>query len=176
MKNNYSKKIIAVLMLLAAAGSFNSLRAQKLVFLFGHLVYSAPLGSDFSAAYSYGIGGEAGIGVGLLGKTFFTGTVGATDFVHASGSVIGNLHYIPVKAGVRHYVFAKMIFIHGDLGAGFITEKKIDYTATKFTGDLGVGVKFAVFELQADYDGFVGDNQNPGGSWFALKAGFSFGL
>jgi hypothetical protein len=81
---------------------------------------------------------------------------------------------VPVKVGVRRYVFAKMLFLHGDLGAGFIKENKIDYSATKVTGDIGVGLKLAGLELLADYDGFIGNN--PSGSWFALKAGFSFGL
>jgi len=41
--------------------------------------------------------------------------------------------------------------------------KKLDCTTTKFTSDLDVGVKFAGIELQADYDGFVGDNPSAHG-------------
>src|SRR5882724_11548770 len=101
MKTYYTKKIIVPAVFLLMACSVNKLQAQKLVFLFGHAVYSVPAGSGFKDSYNFGIGGEAGIGVGLLGKTFFTGTVGVTDFIHSSGSTIGNLHYIPVKAGIR---------------------------------------------------------------------------
>ncbi|HWB25526.1 MAG TPA: hypothetical protein VG738_08590 [Chitinophagaceae bacterium] len=174
MKNYHHSKVITLLIFFAATFTFNSLKAQKLVFLFGHAVYSTPAGSAFKDAYNFGAGGEAGVGVGLLGKTFFTGTVGYTDFFHSSANSSGNLSYIPVKAGIRHYLFAKMLFIHGDIGAGFIKENKINYSATKATGDLGVGIKLAGLELLADYDGFLGNN--PSGSWFGFKAGFSFGL
>jgi len=171
---SYGGKLVLVTALFTIICSFNKLHAQKLVFLFGHAIYAAPAGTDFKNAYNFGAGVEAGVGVGLLGKTFFTGTIGYSDFIHASGNTAGNLAYVPVKAGIRHYLFAKMLFIHGDLGADFVTENKISYSTTKVGGDLGVGIKLVGLELLADYDGFLGDK--PSGSWFALKAGFSFGL
>lgn len=173
MKNRLSKTLFSLIIVFSACFC-NAVKAQRLVFLFGHGVYSVPAGSNFKDAYKFGLGGEAGIGVGLLGKTFVTGTVGYTDFIHASSSESGNLTYTPIKFGIRHYLLARVLFIHGDLGPGFFKQSKINYSATKFTGDLGVGVKLAGLEVSADYDGIFGNN--PSGSWFALKAGFNFGL
>lgn len=174
MKKNTIKKVFFPLVLIVLAGAFNKAAAQKLIFLFGHAVYSAPAGSSFKDAYKFGAGGEAGIGVGLLGKTFLTGTVGFSDFVHSSSNDGGNLTYVPVKLGIRHYLFAKLLFIHGDIGAGHFKENKIDYSATRAVGDLGAGLKLGPFEVLADYDGIFGNN--PSGSWVSLKAGFNFGL
>jgi len=171
---NVLGKVVFFLTILLSSSFFNAAKAQRLVFLFGHGVYSVPAGATFKDTYNFGLGGEVGIGVGLLGKTFITGTLGFTDFVHSSSSQSGNMTYVPVKFGVRHYLLSKLLFVHGDLGPGFFKQNKIDYKATKFTGDLGVGLKLAAFEVSADYDGIFGNN--PSGSWFALKAGFNFGL
>src|SRR4051812_35428712 len=120
MKNYLCKKLLLPLFFLVIAGFFNSAGAQRLVFLFGHAVYSVPAGGVFKDNYKYGAGAEAGVGVGLLGKTFFTGTVGYTSFRHSNANPTGNISFVPIKAGVRRYLFAKMIFIHGDLGVGLI--------------------------------------------------------
>lgn len=173
MKNYLGKKLIFSLFILSAAGFFNNLQAQRLVFLFGHAVYSSPAGGSFKDNYKYGAGAEAGVGVGLLGKTFFTGTLGYTSFVHSSSNSSGNISYVPIKAGIRHYLFAKILFIHGDLGVGIINNKNADKSSTKFSGDIGAGVKLAGLEILADYDGFAG---TPSGSWIEIKAGFNFGL
>lgn len=173
MKNLCIKPLLC-LFIAFSAFFCNNAKAQRLVFLFGHGVYSIPAGSSFKDAYKFGLGGEVGVGVGLLGKTFITGTIGYTDFVHSSSSEAGNLQYTPVKAGIRHYLLGRLLFIHGDLGPGFYKQSKIDYKATKLTGDIGVGVKLAGLEVCADYDGIFGSK--PSGSWVALKAGFNFGL
>lgn len=174
MPNLNIKKLVVTAAMAAITCGFNQLHAQRLVFLFAHGVYSAPAGSSFKDNYKGGGGAEAGVGVGLLGKTFITGTVGFTDFLHSSSNNNGNLTYVPIKAGIRHYLFARILYLHGDIGAGLFKENKIDHSATKVVGDLGVGLKLAAFEFQADYDGILGTN--PSGSWFALKAGFNFGL
>lgn len=174
MKNYHFPKIITILLFAFTLFSGTTLHAQRLVFLFAHGVYSAPAGSSFKDNYKGGGGAEAGVGVGLLGKTFITGTVGFTDFLHSSSNDNGNLTYIPIKAGIRHYLFARILYVHGDISAGLFKQNKIDYSTSKVTGDLGVGVKLAAFEFQADYDGILGTN--PSGSWFSLKAGFNFGL
>jgi len=174
MKNHRDKLIVSTVIILFSVFFAGKATAQRLVFLFGHGVYSVPAGTNFKNAYRFGLGGEVGVGVGLLGKTFITGAVGYTDFVHSSSSEMGNLQYTPVKVGIRHYLLARVLFVHGDLGPGFFKQNKVDNKFTKFTGDIGVGVKLAGLEVSADYDGILGSN--PSGSWFALKAGFNFGL
>jgi hypothetical protein len=52
------------------------------------------------------------------------------------------------------------------------------YDYSPFSGDVGVGVKFAAFEAQLDYDGFTRKSPEPSGyaSWIGIKAGFNLGL
>ncbi len=173
MKVYFAPRLVFLSIVVILISISNNVKAQKLVFLFGHALYASPSGSSFKDKYKGGIGAEAGIGVGLLGKTFFTGTVGYSDFVHSSSNSRSNLVYIPFKVGVRYYLFAKILFIHGDLGIGKISTNTPDYSASRFSGDIGAGVKLAAFEVLADYDGFTGTNA---GSWIGIKAGFSFGL
>ena len=63
---------------------------------------------------------------------------------------------------------------HITLGIGSLKSK--DASASRFSGDIGAGVKFAVFEVQIDYDGFTRNNPSGYASWFGIKAGLEFGL
>lgn len=170
-------RFIAVLLLSFIAMGFSTrLQAQKLFFLFGHGTYAAPVDSYFKNNYSYGFGVEGGAGIGT-GRTFFVGTIGYTHFNAKSGNTFGNTSYVPVKGGIRHYLLVgKLLFIHADAGVGFIKNEKID--GSRFTGDVGLGVKLGPFEVLADYDGFTRGSAETSGysSWIGIKAGFRFGL
>lgn len=146
-------------------------KAQRLVFLYGHALYGAPVEKSFKEGYNTGLGVEAGAGAGWK-KTFIVGTVGYTNFFNEGGNPAGDLHYIPVKGGIRQYIFLKNLYIHGDLGIGNI-KNKIE-SATRFSGDIGAGVKFTGFEAQLDYNTITG--KSPAASWIEIKAGFSIGL
>ena len=121
-----------------------------------------------------GVEGGAGIGTG---RTFLIATVGYTSFRSVSGNSFGNTSYIPLKAGIRHYlIVGKILFIHADGGAGIIKNNIVN--SSRFSGDIGLGVKLGPVEVLADYDGFTRSSSENSGysSWIGIKAGFRFGL
>lgn len=171
MRSNYCMKQIIILVFITTVVCMNKVNAQSLVFAFGHAEYISALG-DLKDTHNKGAGIEGGLGLGA-NKTFVTATIGyawiqAQD--NAAGDKIGNLVYSSTKLGVRHYVFRKNIFLKGDLGLGKVKPEN-DHTTSHFTGVIGAGVKFSGFEVVADYT-----TVTTWGSWFSLKAGFTFGL
>ena len=150
--------------------------AQKLIFLFGHVVYSAPVDTYFSHNYSSGLGVEGGVGIGT-NRTFLVGTIGYSAFSAYSSNPYGKLSFVPVKAGVRHYLLiGKILFINADIGIGII--KNGLYNGSRFSGDVGLGVKLGPLEVMADYDGYANSSSQASGysSWIGIKAGMTFGL
>jgi len=156
--------------------SSTGLHAQKLIFLFGHALYAAPVDNYFKHNYNSGLGVEGGLGLGS-GKTFFIATLGYTAFSSSSSNSNGQLTYVPFKIGIRHYILpGKLLFIKADAGLGYV--KNYLFNTSSFSADLGVGVKLGHFEVMADYDGFTRPGAETSGysSWIGLKAGFEFGL
>jgi hypothetical protein len=153
-----------------------SVQAQRLVFLFGHALYANPLDKNFNNNYNSGFGVEAGAGIGW-GKTFIVGTIGYTTFSNAGKNDYGSIKYVPMKIGLRQYLFSKFVYLHADLGIGRV-KNDLYNNQSRFSGDIGAGVKFAGFEVQLDYDGFTRNNaETPGySSWIGMKAGFNLGL
>lgn len=149
--------------------------AQKLFFIYAHGIYANPVDKNFKGNYSSGLGVEGGASVGW-GKTFLVGTIGYTNFFDTDKNTAGNTTYVPLKLGLRQYVFSRLIYLHGDLGIGKIKNDLHDYSG--FSGDVGVGAKFAGFEVQVDYDGFTRKSPETSGysSWIGIKAGFNIGL
>jgi len=153
-----------------------SLQAQKLVFLYAHGLYANPLDKNFKDNYNSGFGVEGGAGIGW-GKTFIVGTIGYTSFSSAGKNTYGNIQYVPMKLGLRQYIFSKFVYLHGDLGIGRV-KNDLYNNQSRFSGDIGAGVKFAGFEVQLDYDGFTRKSPEASGysSWIGMKAGFNLGL
>ncbi|MDB5232068.1 MAG: hypothetical protein JWN76_2873 [Chitinophagaceae bacterium] len=167
-------KIFFVLVMISFAGNANS---QRLFFLFAHGIYSVPANNDMSNNYKFGAGGEAGVGVGMK-KTFITGTIGYSSFSSKTTPIYNtknNLTYVPIRVGLRHYVFGKLVYLKGDAGLANVKTQS-GSGSSKFTSSLGAGVKFGGIELEGDYEGVKIPNTNTNGSWFGLKAGFYFGL
>ncbi len=175
MKNKPTYRKTYVLLGFCLLVLMNTVHAQKLVFLFGHAVYGTPSDKNFKDNYKYGLGIEAGAGLGWE-KTFIIGTSGFSEFKSADGNMLGHIVLIPVKLGLRQYVFSKMIYLHGDFGIMNIKYKNASTSESKFSGDFGAGVKLAGFELQMDYDGFSRSDPSGYASWISLKAGFAIGL
>ena len=174
MKKNLC--LFFLLSILAFLFSSNKLQAQKLFFLFAHGQYALPTDSYFKHNYNYGLGVEGGAGIGT-GRTFFVGTVGYTSFTSVSGNDFGNSSFVPIKGGIRHYLLVgKILFIHADGGVAFIKNNIVN--SSRFSGDIGVGVKLGPIEVLADYDGFTRSSAENSGysSWIGIKAGFRFGL
>jgi hypothetical protein len=151
----------------------NNLHAQHLVLLFGHGIYAAPEDKNLKNGYNTGLGAEAGAGIGR-NKTFIVATIGYSHFFKENSNPAGDVSVVPLKAGLRQYVFSKLIYIHGDLGVDKITNKIS--SDSHFSGDIGAGIKFGIFELQLDYDGYTRDDPAGFSSWVGFKAGFAFGL
>jgi len=171
----FAIRCLTVVAMLLIAGSYNSAQAQKLFFVFAHGQYASPVQTSFKNDYNFGLGAEAGAGINLGKKTFLTGTVGYTVF-NAPSKEISNLTYVPMKLGVRKYFLpTNLLFIHADAGVAHIKDKTINSSYSRFSGDVGAGVKLGLFELGVDFDGFSRVNAGYA-SWLAFKAGWRFGL
>ena len=170
------KKFPMFLLLLCLLSVSNKSQAQRLVFLYAHALYASPLDKNFNDNFNSGIGVEGGAAIGW-GKTFLVGTVGYTKFFDNSKNTTGSISYIPMKLGLRQYIVSKFVYVHGDLGIGRI-KNDIYNNESRFSGDIGAGVKFTTFEVQLDYDGFTRKSPDPSGyaSWIGIKAGFNIGL
>jgi len=172
---NYTIRCLTVVAIVLIAGIYNSVHAQKVFFVFAHAQYASPVQASFKNDYNYGVGGEAGAGINLGKKTFLTGTAGYTVF-NAPSKEIGNITYVPMKLGVRKYFLpTNLLFIHADAGVAHIKDKTYNSSYSRFSGDVGAGIKLGLFELGIDYDGFSRVNDGYA-SWFAFKAGWHFGL
>jgi hypothetical protein len=171
----YAIRCLTVVAMLLIAGSYNSAQAQKVFFVFAHGQYASPMQAHFKNDYNFGLGGEAGAGINLGKKTFLTGTVGYTVF-NAPSKEIRDLTYVPMKLGVRKYFLpTNLLFIHADAGVANIKDKTTNSSSSRFTGDVGAGVKLGLFELGLAFDGFSRAGAGYA-SWVAFKAGWRFGL
>ncbi|MFI5156642.1 MAG: hypothetical protein ACHQEM_10670 [Chitinophagales bacterium] len=156
--------------------SSKSAHGQKLVFLFGHVLYAIPADQNFEKNYSSGFGVEGGIGLGT-GRTFFVGTVGYSSFSAFETNPFGKLSYVPIKVGIRRYLLVgKLLFINGDAGIGILQNGL--YHGSRFSGDIGLGVKLGPLEVMAAYDGYVKPSSEGSGysSWIGIKIGMTFGF
>lgn len=167
----------SVLLALLVAALPARVHAQKLFFVFAHGQYASPVQTSFKNSYNFGAGGEAGVGIGA-GKTFFTGTIGYTVFDAKSQPEVSthNLIYVPMKLGIRRYFFpAKLLFVHADAGVATLKAKGAD-SQTRFTGDIGAGVKLGPLEAGVAYDGFAQGDGGGYASWVGFKLGWRFGI
>lgn len=165
------KQVITLFLVAAlACGSATLVKAQRLVFIYGHGQYNLPVSDNMSNAYQYGLGAQAGVGVGL-GSSFFVGTLGYQNFKGNNG--IPNLQLTTAKLGIRKTMLLKRVFVQLNGGYGNLKAKGASSTDGVFVGDIVIGAKLAGIELSGSYEGF---SQNGWNSWFGLKAGFHFGL
>jgi hypothetical protein len=167
------KKIILFVASTMLVAYCNNLNAQHLILLFGHGIYATPTDKNFKRGYNNGLGVEVGGGIGW-NKTFIVGTIGYTHFFKEGDNSAGDAGIVPFKVGLRQYIFSKLIYIHADVGADKI-KNKIS-SDSRFSADIGAGIRLGLFELQLDYDGYARDDPSGFASWVGFKAGFAFGL
>lgn len=170
----YGIRSLTVMAMLIIAGLYGKVQAQKVFFAFAHGLYASPVQSEFKNDYNYGAGAEGGVGIAVGKKTFLTGTIGYTVF-NSPSKELGNITYVPMKIGVRKYFLpAKLLFLHADAGVGQIKDKTTNTSSSRFSANVGGGVKLGPFEMGVAFDGFV---RNGGyASWVGFKAGWRFGL
>lgn len=142
------------------------------IILGGYLLYAKPQG-DFNKAYNFGGGGEVFGGAGL-GKTFIIGTAGFSAFKLKSGIRSGTLTYVPLKMGLRQYLFKKIVFVNADLGIALV--KNNDFNASRFIRGIGFGAKLLGLEAGLYYDGWKNKNVPGFSNNIDFKAGWSFSL
>ncbi len=173
---NIMRTRMAFLIVLTTICNAKSAEAQKLIFLFGHVLYAIPADQNFEKNYSSGFGVEGGIGLGT-GRTFVVGTVGYSSFTAFDSNPYGKLSYLPIKVGIRHYLLVgKLLFINADAGVGILQNGL--YNGSRFSGDIGLGVKLGPLEVMVDYDGYAKSSGEGSGyaSWIGIKAGMTFGF
>ena len=82
-----------------------------------------------------------------------------------------------MKIGVRQYLLvAKILYVQADAGVASIHNKASGSTTSRFSGDVGAGVKLGPFEVGLSYDGFTRSDPSGYASWLAFKAGWRLGL
>jgi hypothetical protein len=160
------------LLTVVLTASYTGVHAQKLFFVVAHGQYSSPVQNTFKANFNYGLGGEAGVGIGP-GKTKVMGTIGYHFFNARSGHEASDLTVVPMKLGLRRYILP-LIFVHADAGVAKIKAKGADGRTSGFTADIGAGVKLGPMDLGVAYDGF--QYEGAFRSFVAFKAGWRLGL
>src|SRR3954447_21144300 len=157
------KKMITLVIALAVLVAYcNNLKAQHLILLYGHGIYATPTDKNFKQGYNTGVGVEGGGGIGW-NRTFIVGTIGYTHFFKEGDNSAGDVGIVPFKAGLRQYIFSKMIYIHGDVGVDKIKNKT--FSDSRFSADIGAGIRLGLLELQLDYDGYTRDDPSGFASW-----------
>jgi hypothetical protein len=68
-----------------------------------------------------------------------------------------------------------LIYIHADAGVANLKVKGSN-SFSRFTGDVGAGVKLGPLEAGIAYDGFSKKDPYIGASWLAFKVGWRIGL
>lgn len=138
----------------------------------GYLVYAMPIG-EFEKTYNYGGGGEVFGGAGF-GKTYITVTAGYSAFKAHSRIHSGTLTYAPVKIGLKHFIFRRLLFINADLGRATVKNKT--FNEALFTRGIGAGVKLLGIEAALYYDGWKNKNAGSFSNSMQVKAGWSISL
>jgi len=137
-----------------------------------YLIYAKPTG-DFKEAYNFGGGGEVYGGAGL-GKTFIIVTAGLSAFKPQPDMHSGTLTYVPVKIGLKHYVFRKLLFINADLGRAVVKNK--NFNESRFTRGFGFGAKLLGLQAALYYDGWKNVHASGFSNSMNIKIGWSISL
>lgn len=156
-----------------ATGAIAQVAIQKPGITFGgYLLYARPKG-NFNTTYSGGGGGEVFGGAGL-GKTFIVFTAGFSAFKAQPGIQTGTLTYVPLKIGLKHFIFRKMLFVNADLGRAKVKYK--NFNEKRFTRGIGFGAKLLGLEAGMYYDGWKNKNAAGFSNSVEIKAGWSISL
>ncbi len=146
--------------------------------------FDLPIG-NFSNAYNWSAGGFVQVDIPIISKLYVIADAGWKD--NFAKSEIGSrydVQQIPVMAGVKYFVFGNLIYVQGQAGAAFLTDKsKLNAdksTSFAYSPQVGVLLKIAhknYLDLGFNWTQYSkiyngGDNFNTLG----LRLAYSFGL
>lgn len=176
---NSMRKILKLLVVLLFTFFFsNNSQAQfkrPRALLFGNLAYASPNNDALKNNYSGGLAGELGAGLGL-GKTMLVGSLGYQVYKSRSGVSTGNLRVLPVKVGIRQYVFGPL-FAVANAGVAIQTYSNVENSGNTFLYELGAGLKLlSLLELQLTTNGWKQPNAPASSNALLFKVGWSVRL
>ncbi|MEP6466569.1 MAG: hypothetical protein ABJB05_09695 [Parafilimonas sp.] len=173
------KTVLIIAMIIFSTALFSPGATAQIphISIYAHALYATPLDNSSETLYNGGAGAVGGI---LIGKktTRFNASVGYTHFFSDHVNPLGDETYIPFKAGIRQYIpfSLNFLFVQGDLGAGYVSNKHTDGSDSRFAFDFGAGVKFAGFEGALIWDNFKEKDPSGLSSWLTIQAGFNLGF
>lgn len=149
MNNQITKKVFVLIAVFCLNATLYA-QIKPGVTLGVQFIGASPQG-DFKEHYDVGGGGELFGGVGW-GKTFIIATAGYSAFKAAGGSGSGTLTYVPLKIGLKQFLFRKLIFINGDIGIANVKNKV--FNESRFNRGIGAGVRLFGLEASLYVDGW----------------------
>jgi hypothetical protein len=174
-KTNSVRKISLFLFLLVLVAVKGDIQAQviKPSFTLGFGAAFAQPMDHLKEGFKYGVGGDVYGGVGW-GKTYLVATAGYRAFLEDVQFDAKALSYVPVKLGIRQYVFSRRLYIQGNAGMASVGYR--NETETAFTYDIGGGIRLAGFEIAAFFDAFKPKNATVYSTSVNGRIGYSFSL
>ena len=171
-------KIIIAFITAAIFSSYKSEAQLPHLSLYVHGLYASAIDKSSQKFYHGGIGAVAGLTLGSK-NTRAVASVGYTNFFSKQGN--NNLPdevYIPAKLGVREYLplTLHMLYLQGDLGVGFISNKNSANNVNRFAADIGAGVHLKALEAALIWDSFKESSPNGWSSWLTFQLGFNIGI
>lgn len=170
-------QVIAAIILLTFFSQYKVNAQLPHISIYAHALYATPLDNSSESLYNGGVGAVGGV---LLGKknTRFNTSVGYSHFFSDHVNPLGDETYIPFKIGIRQYIPFSLhfLFVQGDLGAGYVSNKNTDGSDSRFAFDFGAGVKFTGVEAALIWDNFHEKDPSGMSSWLTIQAGFNFGF
>ena len=163
-----------LVIMLTTSTTYAQLGIKKPGFTVGGNVFYAQPQDDLKNSYKQGFGLELKAGVGL-GKTYLIATLGYTGYTPQSSSV-SKLSNQQMKVGIKQYFLAKRLFVNGDIGVSYLDTGKRAPVITRFTSDIGAGVRLFGIEASIYYDAWNKLSGEGTSKTMQFKLGYNFTL
>jgi hypothetical protein len=143
-----------------------------------------PVG-DLSNAYNWNLGGSVQVDIPIVKSLYVTVNAGYNNFFVKNGIVPDkNLQLIPVKAGLKYFFVGNLLYVQGEAGASFLTNKTDlladNSAAFVYAPQVGVLLKLAprnYLDVGFRFEG-TGTfyNNGPNNNFLGLRVAYAFGL
>jgi hypothetical protein len=81
-----------------------------------------------------------------------------------------------MKLGIKQYFLAKRLFVNGDIGVAYLKNKTVNSAVSRFSSDIGAGVRLLGLEASIYYDNWKNLNGSGTSSNVQYKLGYNFTL